>query len=181
LTMSTKRFFSSRRWAAVAVIALLPLFMNACSNPFDPLNETAEIRGLKFIDFTAAWSQWDSDPEFDGVIFSFVFNNEFGEGLSFKNKPTNILIEYYISNGATFGELLFSDLVTIKNSDDRIRVPKELYIPKLAAKGIALDADVSVFIMIHVFPPKELPQKELVVGKPNLLVYKPPTGITPNP
>ena len=183
---------------------LLAITGAACENPFDPLDTADEIRGLSYIDFSLVWDRWDSDPEYDGVIVSVEFFNTFNDSLSFQDKPTRVVVEFWTQGTAggveneqgeieggtpTNGELLFSWPVEISYADDEIRIPKEAYEPALRDEGLIRSSPVdeegnvvdqeavSLFVIVRVFPPKALPKTELVAFYPDQLVWEPPEGV----
>lgn len=162
----------------IAVLLAATVF-TACENPFDPLNKSGAIRGLSFIGFSLTWDKWDSDPESDGVIVTIDYTNEFGDGLSFREKPHQVVIEFYKQkevgvetdeNGdpipntgrPTFDALMFSFPIEHDHSDDDIRVPIEAYEGALRSNGFDLTETVQAFVVVRVFPPKAVPQAELV-------------------
>lgn len=164
---------------ALAVILVAAVTFPACENPFDPIDKTDEIRGLSFIDFSLTWDKWDSDPESDGVIVTIDYSNEFGDGLNFHDKPHQVVIEFYEQllvgaeiddNGnpvpntgrPTFGRLIFSFPIEHDHSDDDIRIPIEAYEGRLRDAGFADDESAVAFVVVRVFPPKAVPQEELV-------------------
>jgi len=137
-----------------------------CDNPFDPLNTSVKIQGLTYFDFSATQEHWDSDPEWDGLQISMDYSNEFGDALSFHDKPHKIEIEFWseVSDPGppaitALGSLLASKTVEFSNSDDVIRIPIEFY-----AGALALPSTESIkgCIKVSIFPPQESPQKELV-------------------
>jgi hypothetical protein len=180
---------------AIFGLALLSLAaVAACDNPFDPLDDKAEISGLSYIDFSAEWSRWDSDPEFDGVKLTLEYLNMYGESLEFTDKPHQVTIEFYSQRNVggtkddagnvtggywTYNQLLFSHTVSFKNTTHDIRIPVELYQHTLS--GVKDDEGTAmVYIMVHVYPPAQMPQRELVVGYPDKVVYKLEQPPTPN-
>ncbi len=196
--MSCKQVFRSK--ILLAGLILLSFFMFACENPFDPLKESADIKGLSYIDWSGTWDRWDSDPEYDGFSITMEYYNQYGDSLEFKDKAHQLKVEFWAQKEINMeidpntnepvpgtGEivrdrLIFTFETTFSNSDDDIRIPKELYTDILLANGYKIEeVDTSVFIIVRVFPPKAQPQQELEVGYPDQLVYKPTTDVTPNP
>lgn len=173
-------------FALVAVAAL-----GGCENPLDPLDKAEEIKGLTYIDFALTWERWDSDPEYDGVIVGVDYFNEFGDSLSFHDKPHQIVIEFYTQKTLnaksdapiiTFNKLIYSQSITLSNADDDIRIPVEAYRQALLDNRFKLKEDALLFVIVHVFPPKQLPRPELVVGYSDQTIFKPEVAeTTPNP
>ncbi len=185
---------SARRSAPLAAIVALAATVSVagCLNPFEPISKSDKIEGLSFVDFSLTWDRWDSDPEFDGVVITPDYNNEYGDALDFHDKPHRIAIEFYeqiVDEGdptapVEVGELLFSRIVEYANSDDDIRVPIEAYRSLLEAADYDMAAEVKLFVLMRVFPPKAFPREELPVGYPDQPVFKPEVaegGVTPNP
>lgn len=195
-----KRKTIKRCWPLILSLILLMPMLISCDNPFDPLDKTDEIKGLTFIDWTGNWERWDSDPEYDGFVIIMEYFNEFGDSLEIKDKAHEIKIEFYTqkeinqeideeTGDAKEGtgvnvpdRLIFEHTTIFSNTDDSIRIPKELYIDALRGAGFDLDDDeVLVYVLVHVFPPKAIPQQELIAGYPDQIVHKPEVGPTPNP
>jgi hypothetical protein len=196
--MKTHRII--RIWLAGLLAAFSIAFLSSCGNPFDPLSPSGEIKGLTYIDFSQSWSQWNSTPEYDGLLLTIDYFNEFGDGLEFKDKSHAVQVEFYTqrlvnpqkdpltgkplpdTGTPTFDQQFFVGRFTHKNSDDDIRIPKEMYVGALAGAGFDLSADVGgVYIIVRVFPPQGKPLSELLVGYPDQLVFKPFIDVTPNP
>lgn len=181
----------------VTVLAVLTL--GACENPLNPLDKSDKIRGLSYIDCSLTWERWDSDPEYDGVIVTMEYYNEFGDSLSFHGKPHELIIEFYtqkvvggeknpdtgnIEGGrTTYDRLIFSYPVVFSHADDEIRIPIEAYQGSLQASGYDLEKeDALVFLIVKVRPPQAHPLPELLVGYADQTVSKPPEAdVTPNP
>jgi len=171
-------------------IALAAVVAVGCSNPFEPIEKTDRIEGLSYVDFSLTWDRWDSDPEYDGVVITPDYSNEFGDTLSFHDKPHRISIEFYnqisdpenTSAPPELGDLFFSRSVTYENSEDDIRIPIEAYRSILEDEGFDLDAEVKVFVICRFFPPQGFPREEMPVGYPDQSVFKPEiSDVTPNP
>ncbi len=183
---------AGRRSLLLGALALLAssLFVG-CDNPIDPLDKSAKIQGLSYIDFSATWDRWDSDPEYDGILLTLDYKSEFGDGLSFHDKAHDVVVEFWtqIESGPDDAilksreTLFFSKTIRYSNSDDDIRIPIEAYFSALEGSGIDLadDAGAKVFMVVRVFPPEEFPRTELLVGQPDVIVFKRPTAVdTPN-
>ena len=137
-----------------------------CDNPFDPLKSTSKIEGLTYFDSAANQEHWDSDPEWDGLQIDLNYYNEFGETLSFHDKPHKVKIDFYTeqTDGSTppvvTRSFLTSKTVEFSNSDDSIRIPIEFY------GGLLTYADppedIQGCLQIRIYPPQEYPQRELV-------------------
>lgn len=78
-----------------AMSMLVAGVLAGCENPFDPINKSDKIQGLSYIDFSSTWDRWDSDPEYDGVTISLEYYNEFGNSLNFRDKPHDVVIEFW--------------------------------------------------------------------------------------
>lgn len=173
-----------------------------CENPFDPLNKSEKIEGLSYFDVAATWDRWDSDPQYDGVLFDLSYYNEFGDSLAFHDKPHSVVIEFWsqqdtgadiVPPGPSFlvqDELFFSKTIEFSNSDDGIRVPIESYfssIPSALFTDVTVEPPVPVtevkgFLVVRVFPPLGYPRVELVIGMPDVIFFKPEVAQdTPNP
>jgi hypothetical protein len=77
----------------------------------------------------------------------------------------------------TYGSLAWSGKTTFRNTSDDIRIPVELYLGSLQAAGIENTGTGSlesakVYMIVRVHPPKGIPQNELVIGYPDIEVYK---------
>jgi hypothetical protein len=135
-----------------------------CDNPFDPLNTSGKIQGLSYFDFTASQEHWDSDPEWDGVQITMAYFNEFGDQLSFHDKPHKLQIEIYkqdVSGTSTTpvrGDFLTSTTIEYSNSDDLINIPIESYGSSL---GLPSEETITGCVLVRVFPPEKSPQAEL--------------------
>ena len=180
------RLFGRRVFLFGALTLVAALAVAGCQNPLDPLDKSDKIEGLSFVDFTATWDRWDSDPEFDGMVIGMDYKNEFNEGLAFHDKPHTVVIEFWTQlesgpDDALFkskDKLLFSQSITYSNSDDDIRIPVEGYFGALSASGVDMTATegVKCFVSLRVFPPQEFPRPELDVAQPDIVVYKRPTA-----
>ena len=99
------------------------------------LSSTSDkIQGLTYFDFSATQEHWDSDPEWDGLQITMNYYNEFGDTLSFHDKPHKIQIEFWSQKsgrldaaGRYEDSFLTSKTVEFSNSDDFIRIPIEFY------------------------------------------------------
>lgn len=101
------------KWMRYGAIALLATGVIAgCENPLDPINKSEKIEGLSFIDVSATWDRWDSDPEYDGVSISVDYFNELGSGLSFHDKPHKVVIEFWTSKDTSKEESTTSTTTT---------------------------------------------------------------------
>lgn len=90
------------RWLRIgAVVLLVAGAIAGCENPLDPINKSDKIQGLAYVDFSSTWDRWDSDPEYDGVSITMNYFNEFGNSLSFHDKPHKIVIEFWTSRDTT--------------------------------------------------------------------------------
>jgi hypothetical protein len=180
--------------ALFGAIALVMLGAGAgCENPFDPLGETGKIEGLTYIDFSAGWDRWDSDPYGDGLVVTLSYSNEYGDGLAFHDKSHKVVIEFWTQkdrnadvDGATtsymvMDKLFYSKTIQFSNSDDDIRIPIEAYYDQM----MSVEPDQSTedtpwdftgFIRIRVFPPEQYPRTELVVAMSGQTFYEPPKG-----
>jgi hypothetical protein len=146
------------------------------------------------VDFSVTWERWDSDPQFDGIVITVDYFNEFGESLSFHDKPHNIVFEFWTQKdiGVTGGDgevgtsfltkdkLIFTRSIEFSNSDDPIRIPIESYFDALQdadirdpATGEPAVGDLTGFMVMRVFPPDESPRPELLVAQPDVLFFKP--------
>jgi hypothetical protein len=175
---------------ALLVVGVLP----SCQNPLDPLSKTDKIEGLSYVDFSSTWDRWDADPEYDGVVVTMSYFNEFGDTLSFHDKPHSLVIEMWTQKdtGSTSGTstsflskdtLFFTKTIEFSNSDDPIRIPIEAY--KNLIPSTAIDATTggaTGFMVVRVFPPQQFPRKFLEVAQPDVTFYSAPTAQdTPNP
>jgi hypothetical protein len=184
---------AGRRLSILGAIALFAaVSVAACSNPFEPISKSDKIEGLSYVDFSLTWDRWDSDPEYDGVVITPDYSNEFGDALSFHDKPHRIVIEFYdqvvdeedATAPIALGGLIFSRSVEYENSDDDIRIPIEAYRSALEAADYDLSAEAKLFVIMRVFPPEGFPRAELPVGYPDQSVFKPEIteeNLTPNP
>ena len=172
-----------------AFALLLVAMLGGCENPFDPLDKSEEIKGLAYIDFALTWDRWDADPEYDGVVIGIDYYNEFSDSLSFHDKPHEVVVEFYTQREdgpeetpiITYDELFYTQTITFSNADDDIRIPVEAYRQALRDGGYDLDAEATAFVIVRVFPPKQLPRPELFVGYADQSVFKPEAEATPNP
>lgn len=175
------------------------IFMGAfagCENPFDPLDKSDKIEGLTYVDFSATWERWDSDPEYDGITVTPEYYNEFSETLSFHDKPHSVVIEMWSQRDSgkpnaegeievhhwQQDELLFSTSVEFSDSDDTIRIPIESY--SLAVKSVVDEGsgEATGFLVVRIYPPQEYPRQELQVAYPDTIFFKPEVAeTTPNP
>jgi hypothetical protein len=155
-----------------------------CDNPLNPLKSSDQIQGLTYFDFSVVQAHWDSDPQWDGIEISMSYFNEFSSSLNFHDKPHKITIDFYTeapkTEGSTTpvrGQFLTSKTVEFSNSDDVIRVPIEFYggfLPLPSATSI------NGCLLLHVFPPQEYPQKELINFQCGVELFAPePALITP--
>ena len=173
------RLAGSRSLLFLAVAVLLA--GAGCENPFDPLNTSDKIQGLTYFDFAATQEHWDSDPEWDGVQISMSYYNEFGDSLSFHDKPHKIQIEFWSEKAGeddtttVRDELLFSVAVEYSNSDDLIRIPIESYYSYLPAPESDDEADAAItgYLLVRVFPPQDYPQNELIYLQGGVEFYTP--------
>jgi hypothetical protein len=155
-----------------------------CDNPFDPLKSSDKIQGLTYFDFAATQEHWDSDPEWDGLVITLNYSNEFGNSLSFHDKPSKIAIDFY-SEVVTLGPpevttqtYLTSMNVEFSNSDDPIRIPIERYSGFLEITDPTLG--VTGCLQVRLFPPQEYPQKVLVAPfQCGVELYTPEDSVSP--
>jgi len=136
-----------------------------CDNPFDPLKSSDKIEGLTYFDFVATQEHWDSDPAWDGVQITMNYYNEFSDALSFHDKPHKVQIDIWseVSAGTpavVTRSFLTSKTVSFSNSDDFIRIPIEYYGGFLPIADPPVD--IKGCLQVHVFPPQEYPQRELI-------------------
>ena len=189
----------------VFAVAIAGAF-SGCDNPFDPLKSSDKIQGLTFFDFAATQEHWDSDPEWDGVQISMSYYNEFGDSLSFHDKPHEIQIEFWsekvpedstATTTAVRDKLLFTKTVEFSNSDDLIRIPVETYYSALptpttadsrrggSSRAVAgYTEPIKGYLLIRIFPPQEYPQKELIFLQSDVEFYTPedaPATLTTTP
>ena len=160
-----------------AIALLLFSTIAGCQNPLDPLNESDKIQGLTYIDFGAAPGPWNSDPGDDGLVIDMEYYNEFGDGLSFHDKPHDVVIELWTQESApegqpefaSKGKLIFSRTVRYENSDDSIRIPIEAYYQAMRDAGLPDESGAfSGFMVVRVHPPQDYPRPELVVAQPDI-------------
>jgi hypothetical protein len=189
IPLSSTINFSQKAWEAcksmrqaglrALLLGAVAIFMAGatagCDNPFDPLAKSDKIQGLTYINFSAVQGAWDSDPEMDGLEISMEYKNEFGEALTFHDKPHKITIELWslvTVDGKDFrGSLLISKTVDYSNSDDLIRIPIEFYAGTLSIA--TPPADIKGYVRVRVFPPQEYPKKELVSPFGDASLYEP--------
>ncbi|HUU59813.1 MAG TPA: hypothetical protein VMZ50_09735 [Phycisphaerae bacterium] len=181
-----------RRTILGAIALVAAVMVAACTNPFEPISKSDKIEGLSYVDYSLTWDRWDSDPEYDGVVITPDYSNEFGDALSFHDKPHRVVIEFYeqiideddAAAPIQVGGLVFSRSVEYENSDDDIRVPIEAYRSALEAADYDLAEEAQLFVVMRVFPPQAFPRPELPVGYPDQTVFKPEVteeNLTPNP
>ncbi|HEY5997944.1 MAG TPA: hypothetical protein VI078_01400 [bacterium] len=178
---------SSIRALFAAIALLSALSIAGCQNPLDPVDKSDKIQGLTWVEInSASLEQWDSDPGLDGMVVSISYKNEFGDELSFHDKPHEVIIEFWtqkdIGTGGishlTRDKLFFSKSINFENSDDDIRIPYEAYLG--AAQGV-FDfsdpaADFSGMLVVRVFPPLESPRPELIVAESDVVFFERPVG-----
>ena len=168
-------------------IALLSVFSFAgCQNPLDPIDKSDKIQGLTWIEINdASLDRWDSDPEDDGMLIGISYKNEFGDELSFHDKPHNVVIEFWTQKNTgtdsdywTRDKLFFSKTIEHENSDDDIRIPIEAYYAQLGNAFDFSDPDEPFvgMLVVRVFPPQEYPRAELMVADIDIDFYDPPEG-----
>jgi hypothetical protein len=168
--------------ALFGVVALLMAGAFAgCENPLDPLDKSDKIQGLTYIDFSASWERWDSDPQGDGLLVTLTYSTEFGDSLSFNNKPHKVVIEFWTEKDKNDGvegaspyqakdQLFFSKTIEFSNSDDDIRIPIEAYYQALQS---AAPVDYAGFMVVKVFPPEQYPRTELMVAQSGVVFFVP--------
>lgn len=187
------------RWSLFwAVAILLAGVVAGCDNPFDPLSKTDKIEGLTYFDFAASQEHWDSDPEWDGIQITMTYYNEFGDQLSFHDKPHKIEVEIWSQreNDAdppviVRDKLLATKTVEFSNSDDLIRIPIESYFSALPppettttettttesvrgrSRATGYTEPVTGYLLLRVFPPQGYPQSELVFLQSAVELYTP--------
>jgi len=196
------RLSGCRSWLFGVLALFAVVTVAGCDNPLDPLDKSDKIQGLTFVDFSATWERWDSDPQADGLVVNVDYFDEFGNSLSFHDKPHNIVIELWTQRDAgEVGEdgtvttpflvkdrLIFSRAIEFSNSDDSIRIPIEAYFQALQdadirdpATGEPVTGDIIGFMVVRVFPPEEFPRPELLVAQPDVLFFEPEVAEdTPN-
>ncbi|HWR97167.1 MAG TPA: hypothetical protein VN317_01990 [Candidatus Methanoperedens sp.] len=172
----------------LGAIALVSFFsVSGCQNPLDPIDKSDKIQGLTWFEINGAeLDRWDSDPELDGMLISLSYKNEFGDELSFHDKPHNVFIEFWtqkdIGTGGnsylTRDQLFFSKTIRFENSDDSIRIPIEAYIGPLGTVFDLTDpdADFTGMLVVRVQPPQEYPRPELLVAEADVVFYERPVG-----
>lgn len=160
-----------------------------CENPLDPIDKSDKIEGLTYVDFTAGWERWDSDPQGDGLLVTLSYSNEFGDSLAFHDKPHEVVIEFWTQKNQNEGdeeaseylvkdELFFSKTIEFSNSDDDIRIPVEAYYQALQT---AAPVDYTGFMSVRIYPPQQYPRTELLVSQPGVVFFVPETAEeTPN-
>jgi len=190
------------------LVTLAAAMFPGCENPFDPLDKSDEIRGLSYIDFSLTLERWGSDPRsFDGAVVSPEYFNEFGDSLSFHDKPHKVVTEFWTQGALladtdpetgepiagsgipTNGALIFSYPVEYAFADDEIRIPREAYEPALAAAGYDIapttdeegnfvpNSPVNLFVIVRAFPPKADPRPMLFAFYPDQEVWKPAEAV----
>jgi len=178
-------------WLFGALALLAVATLGGCQNPLDPIDKSDKIQGLSFIDFASTWDRWDADAQFDGVVVSLDYYNEFGDSLAFHDKSHSVVIEMWSQQDigtleSTFlakDRLLFSRTIEFSNSDDDIRIPIEAYEQAIRDAGIADETtgEMKGFMVVRVFPPQEFPRPELMVAQPDITFFKPEVAEdTPN-
>jgi hypothetical protein len=151
-----------------------------CDNPLDPLKASDKIQGLTYFDFSATQAHWDSDPEWDGLQISLSYFNEFSGALNFHDKPHKITIDFYSeltvegSSTPVRGNFLTSKTVEFSNSDDLINIPIEFYGGFLALPSAT---SITGCLLLHVFPPQESPQKELISFQCGIELFAPEAAL----
>lgn len=183
------------------VLGALALFLviapAGCDSPFSPISKSDRIEGLSYFEFTSTWDRWDSDPQYDGILITMNYYNEYRDTLKFYNKPHDIVIEFWTQKtvgpeeGNTYlgrDELVFSRSIKYSNSDDDIRLPIETYLDDLRQNPTFNQAYkdrevVKGFLLVRVFPPADYPRPELPpVGYAEQTFFKPELDeATPNP
>lgn len=192
------RFAGRGFWLLGAFVFLMAVAFAGCENPFSPIDKSEKIQGLTYIDFSLSWSRWDSDPEYDGLEVTIDYYGEFGDALSFTDKPHDVTIEFWsqkeettesgddttttTTTTKTYDTLFYTLTVDHKNSSDTIRIPIESYIGDMkGASDFVETADYNAFVIVRVHPPQDYPKSELVVGYSDMLIYKPvENDVTPN-
>lgn len=78
--------------AAISLIECL----GACAKPQDVTAPTATIiKDLSNIRITAMSSNWDADPDDDGIAIGIFYYNSKGQTINFSNTPLLVNIEFY--------------------------------------------------------------------------------------
>jgi len=160
------RLAELRLWMFLIFTVAMAGAIAGCDNPFDPLKQSDKIQGLSYFDFAARQEHWDSDPEWDGLLVTLSYSNEFGDSLNFHDKPSKAQIELWSEvAGATTADpatrtFLTSFTVSFSNSDDPIRIPIESYSGFLEITDPP--ADIKGCLQVRLFPPQGYPQKVLV-------------------
>jgi hypothetical protein len=174
--------------ALFGAVALLSVFAVAgCQNPLDPIDKSDKIQGLTWVEINdASLDRWDSDPELDGMIVTLSYKNEFGDELSFHDKPHKVVIEFWTqkdlgteeSSYLTRDQLFFSKTIEYENSDDSIRIPIEAYYGALGNVFDFSDAaeDFTGMVVVTVYPPQEDPRPSLLVALDGVVFYERPLG-----
>jgi len=166
----------------LGAIALLGIVCAGCQNPFDPIDKSDKIEGLSYIDFGASLGAWNSDPGDDGLVIDMEYYNEFGDGLSFHDKPHDVIVELWTrvektDGSIAKGELIFSRTVRYENSDDSIRIPIEAYYQAMLNAGLPDETGAFAgFMVVRVHPPQDYPRPELIVAQPGIEFWVPPTA-----
>jgi hypothetical protein len=57
-----RTILSGRRVLVLSLALLCAAVFTGCENPFDPLKDSEEIKGLMYVDFATEWAKWDADP-----------------------------------------------------------------------------------------------------------------------
>jgi hypothetical protein len=175
---------SGRPVLALAVALVAAVTFSACENPFDPIDQTDEIRGLSFIGSSITLDAWDPDPGLDGMVVTIDYVNEFGDTLNFHDKPHQVVIEFHkpelVNIVVEEGTIVDFDLrlprffgfpIEHDHSDDDIRIPFEAYEDAMVGAGYDLNCigetgdpfpPCSAFLVIRVFPPNAVPQEEII-------------------
>ncbi|MHB8836250.1 MAG: hypothetical protein ACYC9Y_11145 [Candidatus Methylomirabilia bacterium] len=160
------RLAGLRSLQIVCIAVALTGAVAGCDNPFDPLKSSDKIQGLTYFDFAATQEHWDSDPEWDGLQIAMNYYNEFGDTLSFHDKPHQVQVEIWSETTSSSTppvvtrKFLASKTVDFSNSDDFIRIPVEYYGGFLSIADPPVD--ISGCLQVRIFPPQEYPQRELV-------------------
>lgn len=173
-------------WLFGALALLAVVAFGGCQNPFDPIGKSEKIQGLSYVDFGATWDRWDADPQYDGISIAMDYFNEFGDSLSFHDKPHDVVIEMWSQKDIGTVEspfkakdkLIFSRTIDYSNSDDDIRIPIEAYYQAVQDANIADETtgEAKGYMVVRVFPPLEYPRPELLVAAVDVVFFKPETA-----
>ena len=140
--------------AGVIVLLSLVVWFSGCieeeggvvvptPTPIPSPSPSKEIPGLSYVQiFVPVWTNWDRDPEPDGLEFQILFYDEKGSLIFFRDIPVTVEVKIYSerwdNEKGEFvrNKLVYHGNVTITSHEDKIRIPKE----HIAPDPTALDA-----------------------------------------